>query len=470
MAGLLKLPTLEYPQNALLNYKPLMEGFDAIQKNNSEERADQRSREQIDLQRERLGMEKQRQQQLQEQELVKSIGGMAQVVDAEKDPVRRPAIWKQLVGSHPNMIAALQKSGIDPNDHVNGPKFLMAQVGQYDPLARRKTEADIEASGARSSYYRAGAEEHAARTGAIQAASAAEQNRPYDLGVNEQGELERVPRAGLVQPAGFTPGGTRPPGGSQLEPVQSTVPGVTVDTPQRRLDKDQRREQTIRDLAPAVKGQERIPDEGEIQRYWAAVYGQKPPSGAKYGRDGAIVNMKGSAEDKTRAAIKGALSSAQGNIDDAREALRGTYWGQRDAQRAVGSGTAARVEGPLKIAIRGVLHGISGAQINIPEQKEYFDAMMPKYFDAGSTIDFKLDHLENTLAHIRKFTEGNQDEEAIMAVRNSMRKGLGLPPITAEQAKKRLDSRGGPPPSGSKDGSALQQMPDDELMRRLRIR
>lgn len=75
-------------------------------------------------------------------------GGVAQMVDGERDPAKRQAMWGRVLQSHPEMAGALQQHGIDPNDHANGPKFLVAQAAGYrDPLQTQLHQSQLATQG-----------------------------------------------------------------------------------------------------------------------------------------------------------------------------------------------------------------------------------------------------------------------------------------------------------------------------------
>lgn len=291
------------------------------------------------------------------------------------------------------------------------------------------------------------------------------------LELNEEGELEvrAAPQGGprgLANPAAFRPPDPRAQADRELSPtpVQTQVPGVTMEPSRGRETREQFRRRTAEELGPAVTGQSAAPTETQIQQYWASVYGRSPRAGFRYDRRGReVANTEGDTDRNTRAGIKGALESASDNINDAREVLRGTNMVQRGLSYMTDVGVAARVDGPIRIAIRGILHGISGAAINIPEQQEYFAAMRPGTGDTINTIEFKLNHLENILTHIRR-VQGTATDEQVLAVRNAMRKTLGLSELTLQQSRQRLDQRtpGGRQPRAGSRPPAGQTMGGDD--------
>jgi hypothetical protein len=86
---------------------------------------------------------------------LQQLGGISQYIsDLPEDDPKRAELWKNVVDHHPDFAPALQKYGVDPTDHINGPKFLNAEIAGYqDPMKRRLTNAQIEMYGAHSAYY-----------------------------------------------------------------------------------------------------------------------------------------------------------------------------------------------------------------------------------------------------------------------------------------------------------------------------
>ncbi len=116
--------------------------------NRSRDAAAQREQNQqrIDMERERLGMAREQQDQETAEKLKRQVGGIAQFIDSlpEDDP-RRQQYWKRLIDTHPDFGATLAKHGSDPEDYVSGPKFLLAQIeGPQDLTKKRLMEAQAD--------------------------------------------------------------------------------------------------------------------------------------------------------------------------------------------------------------------------------------------------------------------------------------------------------------------------------------
>lgn len=84
------------------------------------------------------------QDEARQRRLIEHTVGIAQLIDAETDPVKRQGMWGKFIGSSPRFTEAFKQYGVDPADHVNGPKFLIAQArGYQDPLETQAKQADI---------------------------------------------------------------------------------------------------------------------------------------------------------------------------------------------------------------------------------------------------------------------------------------------------------------------------------------
>lgn len=180
--------------------QPIQQGIARADRLRQQDVENRRADEQMGMQRERFDLEKRRMAKADEAAEAQRIGGIARVIDGERDPTRRAAMIQHLYKGSPSMVAALQKYGVDPSDHVNVPKFLMAQAGGYDPLAERKSRAEIariEAStnlaGAQAGYYRS-----RAQPAATQPAAGVDPQAGY--GLNERDEIVG-PGVGAPAPA-----------------------------------------------------------------------------------------------------------------------------------------------------------------------------------------------------------------------------------------------------------------------------
>jgi hypothetical protein len=153
------LPAYKVDTNPMSEgFQALNEGIGAVGTANRQARLDEQNAMQVKRQEARAGagearaaerwsMEKDEYQTQKQQALVKNLAGIAQLVDAETDPAKRTQMWGRVVSSHASLPANLQKYGVDPNDHINGPKFLLAEARGYvpekDPLDVQYKQAQI---------------------------------------------------------------------------------------------------------------------------------------------------------------------------------------------------------------------------------------------------------------------------------------------------------------------------------------
>lgn len=162
MAGMMFRPPetpdfMGFAKNAMLDFTPVERAIGNYQQQQQRNVENKRADEQMGMQREKFGLEKSRMAKADEAAEATRIGGIARVIDGEQDPTRRAMMIQNLYKSSPAMAATLQKYGVDPNDHANVPKFLMAQAGNYDPLSEAAKRAQIEASRASANLARVNA-------------------------------------------------------------------------------------------------------------------------------------------------------------------------------------------------------------------------------------------------------------------------------------------------------------------------
>lgn len=136
---------------------PIQQGMRDYRANQQRGIENQRAEEQMGMKREQFGLAKQNAARQSEAAEATRIGGIARVIDGEQDPARRALMIQNLYKGSPSMVTALQKYGVDPNDHANVPKFLMAQAGGYDPLSEEAKRAQIQASRASANLARVNA-------------------------------------------------------------------------------------------------------------------------------------------------------------------------------------------------------------------------------------------------------------------------------------------------------------------------
>jgi hypothetical protein len=161
---LVRLPELEVPRNALLDFSALGQAAEMWQRRREFEARQALEQQRVGQEGERIGIERQRagyegqrvglegqrvgieqgrygleqerqRQQQEEQERVR-LGNAAATINGIADDTQRAAAWRTLVNSHPRLGEALRNNGQDPFDHRTGPQFIMSQVQDYNQRYR----------------------------------------------------------------------------------------------------------------------------------------------------------------------------------------------------------------------------------------------------------------------------------------------------------------------------------------------
>ena len=280
---------------------------------------------------------------------IERLGKMAQVVDGITEPTQRAAAWQRLRQGFPGFDESFSKYS-DPNDHVNGPKYLMAEVGSYKSPQERESErlkndqirAQTDMTRAHAEFYKARAGGMAPQSGAASAAAA---DPLQGAGMDENGNIVTQRTSGTAPAYGYGDGSSsfglpayqqqgalpepmrlggprddidasmrvdegRVPRGTQVAQVggpptamdqarvrmygqrgmtSPDVPGVVTDAGRnRRVDVPATREmQGQRAMDAATpEQQERLRAFRQDQELWSGVYKRQPRAGYYYGPDG----------------------------------------------------------------------------------------------------------------------------------------------------------------------------------------
>ena len=145
------------PQNALINFAPINNAIDTYSKERQNALTNRRADQQIGMQQDRLGMERQKFKREEEDARFHQAGKMAHALSQQPPEVQAraaPMFFKQF----PEVAGAVAKIGLDVNDpasHAPALKTLAQAYGGYDPLAEKAKLAQIEASSAASVASRA---------------------------------------------------------------------------------------------------------------------------------------------------------------------------------------------------------------------------------------------------------------------------------------------------------------------------
>ena len=206
----MQLPALGFnPQNALANFAPLNDAIDTYTQERSRKNALALQTRESDRQDEELSLRRQTTNQNlktgaleYEAKMAQHYGGVAQMIEQQSDPVKRQQMWGQLVGSHPEWGNALKGAGVDPNDHVNGPKFVIAQArGYQDPMKAQKDRAELGHLSAQTDLVRA----------QTKAAGTKDMSNEYLMQLLTQPDQPQAqPQNGSIQPQSFQGGPSQP--------------------------------------------------------------------------------------------------------------------------------------------------------------------------------------------------------------------------------------------------------------------
>lgn len=146
MKNYFALPSPQMPSNALIDFSGLNNGIDTYRQQSNYNGQVERQQEDQKYQRGRAAKsdamaaqshawEQQDRTDNRQAAVIKNTAGVAQLIDQEQDPAKRQAMWGRFVGSDKRFGESFAKYGMDPSDHVNGPKFLLAQArGYQDPV------------------------------------------------------------------------------------------------------------------------------------------------------------------------------------------------------------------------------------------------------------------------------------------------------------------------------------------------
>lgn len=119
---------------------PLMAGFQRGDKLRQEGFQNERALTAEARQGEQLQLQRNADNRASERVRIERLGKMAEVVDGITEPTQRAAAWQRLRQGFPGFDESFSKYS-DPNDHVNGPKYLMAEVGSYMSPAQKEMES-----------------------------------------------------------------------------------------------------------------------------------------------------------------------------------------------------------------------------------------------------------------------------------------------------------------------------------------
>ena len=144
------LPAYEVPANANLDFSPITNALGVMRQQKQQGIENDRADQQLGMQRERMGMEKQR--FAREDDTAKAHQfGKAMTALANQPPEIAARFAPAIFAQHPEMVSKFQQHGIPMDRPHEAVKILAQQYGDYDPLVQEQKRAQIEASRASAS-------------------------------------------------------------------------------------------------------------------------------------------------------------------------------------------------------------------------------------------------------------------------------------------------------------------------------
>lgn len=460
--ALVRLPQLQYPENAKLDFSPITNALDSWQKQKQFDAQQAQNQQRIDMERERLGIAQKAAGQAEEDRQKQIIGGVAQYIDSldPNDP-NRAGVWDKFINSQPHYADVLKKYG-GPTDHIGGPKFLLAQLrGAQDPLEQQKAQTDIE-------YKKALTAQANAAAGVNEESAASKRFRLYNdvlakLGTNptrEQWDAESQP-GGLVHIA-F---------GGKAVPY-SEAPRVLT---QMQADFDKQFEPTEEDRIAGITRENKIKAfrERRINEMYGAKDAQLVQKGVRMTPGGDFEPRLGSStvterqgEVIARAALQRLEQGAMvlkkhGTLDHFFGDTRGE---DPDYQWRSGYGETGRGYRSLQASIMDLNFALSGKSVTDKERRTFLSLYMPRWNESTTTQQHKLQMVRDYFAQVLRMRNAGATDDQIA---ETYRDRLDNPPeITIRNIpSERMPEYGGTKKKGG--GKTPQDLSDEELLREL---
>jgi hypothetical protein len=137
--------------------QPVQRGYDQGLQDQQRNVENQRADEQLNMQRDRLGMEKTRMDRQGESERLTRLGKAAAAVHQMPEGPEKAARAKALLDGHSDLAPQFSRYGINGANPVAAVGLLAQSWGEYDPLAVEAKRAQIDASKASAAAARANA-------------------------------------------------------------------------------------------------------------------------------------------------------------------------------------------------------------------------------------------------------------------------------------------------------------------------
>ncbi len=363
---------------AELDVAPLGNALAQLQKSNEFQQRQRLDEERLGLQRQQADQSRETHEADMRTRTVKEIAGVAQMVEQEQDPGRRAGLWGKLQANYPQLTSALQEHGIDPNDHVTGPKFLIAQATGYrNPLDDQAKQAQIDTTKAHGRYYDAAA--GAAQTRATAATDNAATRRLKtfnemlvqfgDNPTEQQWEANSgIINAAFGRPIPYSDRGTvlaqmRTEVNQQFEPTEEDrIAGITREDKVKAF-----RQQRINEMHG-------VKDSDLIKK------GVRMTPGGAFEP---IPGDKASEADKQRQIM--ARASLQ-NLDNAEKILTSGNMLTNAFAEKTGIGERGQAYNDYQGSVLQMVYALSGKQTTNKEMERFLQMYMPTYGDSEKRI------------------------------------------------------------------------------------
>jgi hypothetical protein len=419
MANLVKMPAFDAPDP--LDFKLLADAGDQWRKERQFNADQARRAYEFDrtneLARARQGLLERQAAREEDNDLGKRIASAASVIDGMQGP-ERVAAWGKLRTGIPGFDDIMAKYGSRGDDHVNGPKFLIAQAqGPRDPLRdeQMRAQTDLLRTNNAEAQRRGQIAEMDANT--RRANSIVNIGTLFGGRMPSRDEWDTQNQPGGIVHAAF--GGPMP---------YEKAPGIL------RLASDRVRmaiEPTEEERALGITKEHKL--QALRDRAAAELHGVDPKDMVKRGQrvtpSGAIEMRPGAGTATERQAEVIATTGLQA-LKKGEDILKKAdtwdqFWGD-EGKYVGGIGEAGRGFRSMRQAILDLNFALSGKSVSNKEREEFLKLYMPVWNESRKSQKAKIDSIRNYFDNVIKMRKGGATDEDIAAsYRRAIESGPG---------------------------------------------
>lgn len=199
------------------------------------------------------------------------------------------------------------------------------------------------------------------------------------------------------------------------------IPGIVVSPKSGKTDVDATRAyqgqlaDERRQASPDDR--RRLQEARDVQAYWTSLYGNKPPSGKAYTKDGGLIDLQGKSSATERATwrtvgvAKQGLRSALSVLTD-KSLLNNVM--TRAAANYGDYGEVGQAFADFNQSAMQIVYALSGKQSTWNEMKAILKAYGPKPLDSQDRIKMKAERVENYLRALAQREGRGKEYEAIL--------------------------------------------------------